>query len=152
MDNNSSQFLYGTPTPIGQVTNISINDPVRVAYGSLDKAMIKIGNGTDSMIAFGYDTDLKSAIVVAHGMLASSKIIDISVKDKEIGNTVDITYVDTNSKAIKHLSFDTIDDEDALELLETFNTSLITLLNDVSDGLYNKINDTSDAIIEYIDT
>ena len=117
----------------------AINQFVTFGIGTVDK-IIPCSDSSIGLIAFGYDSSLKSGAIAVGGELVTSKILDISTDATELNpkpSVVTVKYLD--SSYIKDFSFSVID------------PSVIEILDSSLNNLYQEVINNEEAIVNYLE-
>lgn len=130
---------YGTVIPQTYgVAGDAVNQYVTFGIGTLDK-IIKCSDTSIGLIAFGYNSELKTGAIAVGGELVSSKILDISTNataEKPKPSVVTVKYLD--SSQIKEFTFNTIDPS----VIEAIDSSL--------SNLYQEVINNEEVITQYL--
>ena len=118
---------YGNVVPqVFGTAGDAIEQYVTFGIGTIDK-IVSGSNTSVGLIAFGYDSELKSGAIAIGGELVSSKILDISIEDSsnDAVSTITVKYLD--SSTVQELTFNTIDPS----IIEMLDSSLSELYQEI---------------------
>lgn len=116
----------------------AINSYVTFGIGTIDK-IISGSDSSQGLIAFGYNTELKSGAIAVGGELVSSKILDVSTNATEDTKATIVTVTYLDSSELKEITFDVID------------PSVIEALDSSLNNLYQEVIDNEEVIIHYLE-
>ena len=107
----------------------AINSYVTFGIGTLDK-IISRSDSSQGLVAFGYNSELKTGAIAIGGELVSSKILDVSTNatDETKASIVTVKYLD--SSLIKEFTFNVIDPS----VIEALDSSIKSLQQDIIDN------------------
>lgn len=117
----------------------AINNFVTFGIGTLNK-IVPCSDTSLGLIAFGYNTELKSGAIAVGGELVSSKILDISTNATEENpkpTIVTVKYLD--SSIVKDFTFGCID------------PSIIEALDSSLSNLYQEVIDNEEVLVHYFE-
>ena len=116
----------------------AINSYVTFGIGTIDK-IISGSDSSQGLIAFGYNTELKSGAIAVGGELVSSKILDVSTNATEDTKATIVTVTYLDSSELKEITFDVID------------PSVIEALDSSLNNLYQEVIDNEEVLIHYLE-
>ena len=141
----------GVPQTYGTAGEV-LNSSVYFGIGAINK-IITSSNTSLGLIAFGYDSTLKSGAIAIGGELVSSKILDVST-DATVQNPtpskITVKYFDTLTSTVKDFSFDVLNASNIDTALTNVNTSIKNINSSITN-INSSINNI-DRSIEILDT